>query len=293
MHASARPEQYSRTTLLFIGLALLCAVCVFDAATNAPAAFAFFYLFPIYFVAWYVRGAWALVFSLISYVVMGLADARFHEDEALRLLQTPQYLVALLFFVASTVLVSRLSASYSSERQASSHDYLTGVFNRREFFHLAEVERLRALRYARAMTLVFLDLDDFKATNDRFGHAAGDEMLVLTAKTLKDCIRATDLMARLGGDEFVILLEETDAESARTIVTKLRETLAEQMAQSTCRLTASMGVVTFLIPPGSVDEMVRQGDELMYAAKRQGGDRALFRTSEGKLEDKNPRAAGA
>ncbi len=294
MQASASPTQYPRTVLTFLGLVLLSVVCALDVWTEAPATFAFFYLIPIYFMAWYLPVAWSAVFSLISYLVMGFADARFRWSEGAALLQSPRYIFALIFFVGTSLLMSRLSIAYHHERELSSRDYLTGVFNRREFFHLAEVERLRALRYARAMTLVFIDLDNFKTTNDRFGHAAGDQVLAVVARTLKDCIRGTDLVARLGGDEFVLLLEETDAAAARLIVSKVRETLADQMAQSTSKITTSMGVVTFLIPPGSVDEMVRLGDQLMYSAKHQGGDRAIFQVSDGPLEQpETKRAAGA
>lgn len=276
------------------GVGLLSVVCILDGLTDAPPAFSFFYLIPIYFVSWYLPMAWSVTFAVLSYVAMALADSKFHAGEALVLLQAPRFVFALVFFLLTAVMISRLSAAYQHERELSSHDYLTGVFNRREFFLLAEVERLRALRYARAMTLIFIDLDNFKSTNDRFGHAAGDQMLSIVANTFRACIRGTDLIARIGGDEFVLLLEETDADSARVIVSKLRETLAERMAQSTSAITASMGVVTFVVPPGSVDEMVRVGDELMYSAKHQGGDRAIFLISEGPLDaPESQRAAGA
>ena len=256
MRHSSRPTEHSAALLIFISLGLLFAVCLLDGVTRITASLSFFYLLPIYLAAWYGGTLAGISIALLSYVVMEFAAFAFNAKENLIELRNPNSLSTLLFFLFSAILMGRLRTAFRREHELSSHDGLTGVFNRREFFYLAEIERLRAIRYARAMTLVFLDLDDFKAVNDRFGHAAGDTLLITVAKTLKDCVRGTDLVARLGGDEFIVLLEETDASDARPIVTKLRESLADQLAQTSCPVTASMGVMTFAVPPASVDAMV-------------------------------------
>ena len=277
MRESARFNDISRIALLAIGLGQLSLVCALDYLTGDSPVFSFFYLIPIYFVAWYLGSVAGVAFSFACYLSLSFVDGGFRMAAALQFLRNPANISALAFFVVTAVILSRLKTAYVRERSLSSHDYLTGVFNRREFFNLAEVERLRALRYGRAMTLVFIDLDNFKNVNDHFGHAAGDAMLSTVARTIKSCIRATDIIARLGGDEFILLLEETDSDNAHVIVSKLREGLNEQIAQSSCSVTASMGVVTFVVPPASVDEMVRKADELMYASKHSGGDRAIFK----------------
>ena len=280
MRESSRPTEHSAALLIFISLGLLFAVCLLDGVTRITASLSFLYLLPIYLAAWY-GGIWAGVsIALLSYVVMELAGFANEPNSNFTLLRSPNSLSTLLFFLFSAVLMSKLQVAFRREHELSSHDGLTGVFNRREFFYLAEIERLRAIRYARAITLVFLDLDEFKSVNDRFGHAAGDALLTTVAKTLKDCVRGTDLVARLGGDEFIVLLEETDSTYARVIVTKLRESLADQLAQTSCPVTVSIGVMTFMTPPASVDAMVHAADELMYSAKHSGGDRAIFRTSD-------------
>jgi len=293
MRESAQLPKLSRIALIAIGVGQLTLICALDHLTGDSPAFSFFYLIPIYFVAWYLDAVIGVVFSLVSYFALSFVDSGFHLEQATTYLRSSANISALVFFVITAVTLSRLKSAYLRERTLSSHDYLTGVFNRREFFHLAEVERLRALRYSRAITLVFVDLDNFKSVNDRFGHAAGDAVLANVARTIKSCIRATDLIARLGGDEFILLLEETDSDSARIIVTKLRDGLNEQIAQSPSAVTASMGVITFVLPPASVDEMVRKADELMYAAKRGGGDRALFKVSLGDESPNTRAAAGA
>jgi diguanylate cyclase (GGDEF)-like protein len=290
MRKSVRPTIPSRVALIFIGLGLLASVCLVDHSSGNSPALGVFYLVPIYFVAWFVDEASGILFSLITYYLMALGDSGFNFSSVSLNLGSLSYLSALAFFIVTSIMFSRLNSAYKRERALSSHDYLTDVFNRREFFHLAEVERLRALRYGRALTIVFIDLDDFKSVNDRFGHAAGDVMLSTVARTVKSCIRATDIIARLGGDEFILLLEETDSDSARVIVNKLREGLADELAQSAYKVTASMGVMTFVIPPVNVDEMVSKADELMYAAKHSGGDRAVYRVSSGDLGSRSAQA---
>lgn len=293
MRESPSPAEYSPFVLALIGLGLFSSVCLVDWLIGGGTFFSFLYLLPIYFAAWFGGILAGEIVAVLSYFGMVLIQQRsigFSNGAGLLDLDT---VFAFVFFVITAFAVASLSKAFRREHDLSSHDGLTGVFNRREFFHLAEIERLRAIRYARAITLVYLDLDDFKAVNDRFGHAAGDALLVTVAKTLKLCVRGTDLVARLGGDEFILLLEETDSEAARAIVAKLRETLADQLAQTSCPIKASMGVITFVAPPASVDAMVHAADELMYSAKHSGGDRAIFRVAGQPFTTAGAHASGA
>jgi diguanylate cyclase (GGDEF)-like protein len=292
MRESPRPAEFPQVVLFLTSLGLLFTVCLFDRLAGNINAFSFFYLIPIYAAAWYVGATAGVTIAVFSYALMALVDAGFDAAVTLRGLRDSSSISILLFFVLSALVTTRLRIAFRREHDLSSHDSLTGVFNRREFFLLAEVERLRAIRYARAITLVFIDLDEFKNVNDRFGHAAGDALLLTVAKTLKVCVRGTDLVARLGGDEFILLLEETDAEAAQRIVVKLREGLSDQLAQTSCPVTASMGVITFATPPASVDEMVHAADDLMYTAKRSGGDRAIFRISQHPFSGNDIHASG-
>lgn len=280
MRESPSPAEYSPFVLILIGVGLFSSVCLLDGVTGGKTFFSFLYLIPIFFAAWFggiIAGELTAILSYIALVITrGAAEG---VQNSLSGLLHPNAIFAFAFLSTVAFGVARMSTEFRRERDLSSHDSLTGVFNRREFFHLAEVERLRAIRYARAITLVYMDLDDFKTVNDRFGHAAGDTLLVTVAKTLKLCVRGTDLVARLGGDEFILLLEETDSEAARGIVVKLRESLADQLAQTSCPVKASMGVITFVTPPASVDAMVHAADELMYTAKHSGGDCAIFRVT--------------
>ncbi len=153
------------------------------------------------------------------------------------------------------------------------HDALTGLPNRLLF-----TERLdEAMRDGRFM-LIFIDLDDFKEVNDRFGHAAGDELLCAMGERLKRCVRDTDTLARIGGDEFAILIAG-ESEQLEDAAERLRVALRDPFALhgSAVRVKASMG----LVRPGAdgvpqtSDDLLRQADASMYAGKRLGKDTAV------------------
>jgi diguanylate cyclase (GGDEF)-like protein len=173
-------------------------------------------------------------------------------------------------FLMLNLVLSALKSSLQHEREFGRIDFLTGVSNRRSFTELAEMEIHRARRYDHPFTVIYIDLDDFKMVNDRFGHAMGDKLLRLLAQALHKKIRATDLVARLGGDEFGILLPETGPEVAELIVRRLQDVGVALMQKKGWPMPFSMGVVTFLEPPASIDEMLIASDTVMYAAKKNG-----------------------
>ena len=151
-------------------------------------------------------------------------------------------------------------------------DVLTGLYNRRGFFTLAEQQCKLADRTKRNMSLLFLDLDDLKAINDRFGHQAGDEALVDTANIIKNIFRKSDIFARIGGDEFVVLLTEHDSENIETIV---KENLKQKFikynehTRQPYHLSLSMGMAHYDPQhPCSIDDLLRKADAAMYKNKR-------------------------
>jgi diguanylate cyclase (GGDEF)-like protein len=118
--------------------------------------------------------------------------------------------------------------------------------------------------------LAYIDLDNFKTVNDTYGHLIGDSLLRLVADTIRNNIRTTDVLARLGGDEFVVLLPETDFEQSEIVINKVQTQLLDEMKKNNWPVTFSIGAVTFLTPPESVDEMIKKADNLMYSAKKNG-----------------------
>ncbi len=143
-------------------------------------------------------------------------------------------------------------------------DPLTGLANRRRFREDLDAELARVVRHGGSLAVILLDLDDFKAVNDRHGHQTGDSVLRAAAEVLKAEARRSDRVARLGGDEFVVLLSEVDADQAQATARRLRERL-----RTATGVGASAGVATTSEPAeDSVDELIRRADAALYAEKR-------------------------
>lgn len=164
------------------------------------------------------------------------------------------------------------------------HDALTGLPNRLLF-----AERLDAAIRDGPFVLIFVDLDDFKEVNDRFGHAGGDELLCAVGERLQRCIGDADTLARIGGDEFAILIDgEFDA--PEVVADRIRVALRDPFAihGSSIRVRASMGLVRpdAAHPAPTSDDLLRQADVSMYAGKRVGKDTAVvYRASLGVSTD--------
>ena len=156
------------------------------------------------------------------------------------------------------------------ERAISRTDGLTGLLNGRGFYEAAAVEVARSIRYRHPITLAYMDVDDFKGINDRFGHARGDAILVAIARALRRACRSTDLVARLGGDEFVILFPETGRDAAEAALVKLRSRVREAGSQDGSPVTASIGSVSFAKPSTEVEALVHAADTVLYTVKADG-----------------------
>jgi len=159
------------------------------------------------------------------------------------------------------------------------HDSLTDLANRSLFLYQVGHAISRSVRQGQAVTVLFLDLDNFKTVNDSLGHAAGDRLLVEAARRLASCVRASDLIARLGGDEFAVLLEQTDTVGEVLMVAERIGTALTrpfQLSGKEVFVNASIGIARSAHGTSS-DELVRNADVAMYVAKHRGkGQHVLF-----------------
>ena len=167
-----------------------------------------------------------------------------------------------------------MATALAAAEQLADHDTLVPVFNRRAFMRELKREIALAERFATPLTLIYLDLDGFKAVNDTFGHATGDDVLRRVAALLRANIRDTDILARLGGDEFGILLAQAEAAAARTkatelsrLVGRLRVRGGANRSETILAIGASYGVCQWRSGL-SPDLLVSQADAAMYAEKR-------------------------
>ena len=172
-----------------------------------------------------------------------------------------------------------LERQHEELRHLTRRDGLTGLFNRQAFVEFVDAELSRARRQ-QPTALVVLDLDHFKVVNDTRGHPAGDEVLRVVARLLREGVRSTDVVGRLGGEEFVVLLPATAAEGAVTLADKLRRRIAASPVAfegGPVAVTVSLGVAVSL--PGdkaSFDAVYSSADAALYAAKNAGRDRVVL-----------------
>ena len=154
-------------------------------------------------------------------------------------------------------------------------DTLTSAWNRRAFYQAFAIELSRVARNPIPFCLVYIDLDDFKAVNDRFGHEAGDEVLKAVAKACTHALRLQDTVARFGGDEFAILMPDTDEVALTALMKRLRDELTDATRPIT-RVECSIGAIAFMETPASVTSALHMTDRLMYRVKSSGKGHTIY-----------------
>ena len=157
-------------------------------------------------------------------------------------------------------------------RRIAYYDYLTGLPNRRLFVSLCEQEIADRKRHGKRFCILFIDLDNFKAINDRFGHEAGDIVLIQTARRLKTAVRENDVIGRIGGDEFVLLLTDVSEPGAvATVAQKLAAAVRTPVAindDSRVTTEASIGISSYPEDDDHLEPLIAKADEAMYTMKR-------------------------
>lgn len=156
--------------------------------------------------------------------------------------------------------------------RASQTDRLTGLYNRAALDELLAKELERSERYGRTLSVVLIDLDQFKRVNDELGHLVGDRVLIAFADVLRATLRNYDTAGRWGGEEFLILCPETNAEQARVVAERICAATRVRPFETGWRQTVSIGFAE-LRPRDSIDALLRRADEALYQAKNSGRDR--------------------
>ena len=263
-------EKRSKAFLLTTGTLFVLLLGVLQLLSGPDVSFLFFYTVPVFLAAWFVgmrAGIFTCVASGVSWAVIGMLTSDHFSNP---LVPYWNVLVRTAFMFLLAYLVAAIKKSLEHERELARTDYLTGAFNGRHFAELASAEIQRVRRHPHPFTVAFIDVDDFKHVNDRYGHSTGDGLLQTVADTIKSTLRSVDVAARIGGDEFAVLMPETDGAAAEVVVRRLRRNLLEAVGAKGWPVTFSIGAITWATPPDSVDEMLRAADELMYAAKSGG-----------------------
>lgn len=169
-----------------------------------------------------------------------------------------------------------LKAAKELAEALARRDELTGLSNRRAFFHDGKQVLNQAKRFDHPLSLVMLDVDYFKQVNDTHGHAAGDEVIQALANVLKKHAREVDILGRLGGEEFALILPETTLPDAVAMAERLRaeiENTTVSTTKSDIHFTTSFGISTLTSPQTSLENLISKADEALYLAKRKGRNR--------------------
>ncbi len=265
-------ERQSKVTLVGLSLGLTFLIGAIDFLVRLDIALSIFYLIPLAIAAWFLGPRMGLFVALCCTLAWFQADIAAKQYDAALL---PYWNAAVrfgFFAIISSLLASHRQA-YSREQQLARVDDLTGLYNRRFFLELLELELERMRRYHQPLTLAYLDLDDFKLVNDNLGHSSGDRLLQTVAQTLKETVRSCDVVTRLGGDEFAILLPQIDSQQAAIALTRTHHQLQKLSQSHGWPIGFSMGAITFNSPPKSIDALIAQADQLMYTVKSSGKNR--------------------
>lgn len=275
----------SSRTVFIMSIITTAAIGYADNWTGAHISMMLLYALPILAAAWLCgkyEGILIAVLAATCWFIVNylhkpveISDAIFSWNAFTRL--------GIFILLAYTVsLQVRLRHALEREKLRADTDRLTGLLNKGAFRERVEEEILRAKRYNHPLTLVFLDLDNFKQVNDTQGHARGDKLLQHVSETINNTIRKTDIAGRIGGDEFTICFPETDGEHARKAIEKLMKSFDIMTSQSGWQVTASIGVITCTEICDTYDALLGRADKLMYEAKDKGKNNAVFMTVDNK-----------
>ncbi|MDM5264729.1 diguanylate cyclase [Sulfurovum sp. XTW-4] len=188
---------------------------------------------------------------------------------------------ALTLMVISTLILLILSMlifvvlqKISKINEIATYDSLTGAYNRNTMSELLEYELERMERKHKPLSILYIDIDDFKSVNDKYGHEKGDFVLKEVVDLMIQKLRKSDRLGRWGGEEFLVMLPETDEEEAVLVAEKLREVISMGDYQIAREVTCSFGVATH-IDEENLDSMIARADRYLYKAKKEGKNRVV------------------
>ncbi len=225
----------------------------------------------------------ALAFLLLAYLGLDAATqaipVRYPLPEtvttALRWLNIT--VVFVMFGYTGRYYVQRVAEAEARLRELATTDAMSGLWNRRHFQALAESELERARRQGSALAVVLADIDHFKRVNDRYGHDAGDHVIRHVSRSLREQLRAGDLIGRWGGEEFILLLPGCDAPAAAQLCERMRQHIAHSPCDAGGQpipVTVSFGVMPLPLDE-PFEQAVRRADSALYRAKNAGRDRVV------------------
>lgn len=274
--ASSRITPIGELLIVTVALLTIVGIGAADIYLGHEISLSVLYLLPVAATTWYVgkQAGWIICAASTGAIVGEHLLSGYNAQNPIAAAWSA--IVHLIFMLSFIWLFSRLREMLELQEKLATIDPLTGVMNRRAFmerltfvFRFAEREKL-------PVTLIYIDVDNFKQINDRYGHAEGDRILRCIGDSLIRSTRKSDLVCRLGGDEFVVVLPDSSGWHARDCARKLQHTLSSSLGSPPVTPTCSIGCVTFMTPPTDMETALAAGDSMMYRVKRRGKNQIAF-----------------
>ena len=260
--------------VLVVGMVF--AIGFLDYSSGFELSLSVVYLGPVSIATWYAGRRIGFAIALLSALVCIAADVAsgYYFSHPAYLMWNAMVLLA--FYAIDVWILGTLRLRLTAEVARARTDALTGLLNARGFVENLESQLALAERVGSSVTLVYVDLDDFKSINDTLGHAEGDRVLSEIGRIIADSTRRSDTVARLGGDEFALLLQGADTGAAKEIIASFTKRLAGSLGAIGRGVTCSIGAVTFQSSPTGADHALRIADRLMYEVKNNGKNNVAF-----------------
>jgi diguanylate cyclase (GGDEF)-like protein len=265
-------------TMHIVGMSILLVVITgaFDILTGYEISISVFYTIPVWIGSWYLGkrfGIFVCIIAAITWYTMDFASGHEYSNPSIAIWNTG---VGLSFFLIIAILLDRLRLTLNLQGSLVRLDGLTGILNARAFRERCDYLFGLARRNDHSLVIGYIDLDDFKGVNDRFGHRVGDQVLQEVSRALSKRLRSSDMGSRVGGDEFAVLLPETDLAGAETFFCELHQGLIELSTRNGWPVGFSMGVAVFHPVSPNTAEAILYADNLMCRVKNSGKNNILF-----------------
>ncbi|MEW6087595.1 MAG: GGDEF domain-containing protein [bacterium] len=261
-------SKIKQIILFIILLVISIAVFLFDIyLTNDEIRLLLPYIIIIYFSVWYLGSKTGIFFSLLAILFWSIAYINSIGDHNIN--NIFNVIIKIFFIGIQYFIINNSRRIFLDNEKLAQTDSLTGIMNRRAFYNMLTYEIEKAKRENSILSLVFIDLDNFKNINDTFGHKTGDDLLKIFCSEVKNMIRTTDAFGRMGGDEFAILLPKNNGSETSLFVKRIQDRIIPIFMDNHWDVTLSIGVIT-TDKPVDVDDLIHQADTLMYKVKNKG-----------------------
>lgn len=280
IHASLKDSRLRRQLVRFVLLLVIVLVGWVDYVTGRDFGFSLFYLIPIGIAAWFLDRATAFLIAGTASIAWLLAELAWRPDSLVVPLWNG-FTRVVIYFSQAWLLArvrtdqARLQHLLDHEKMLARTDPATALANSRAFVEILENATKPAS--AQPLSLVYVDLDDFKSVNDRYGHSVGDEVLLRVADVIRGVTRASDVAARVGGDEFALFLPATSADDAQRVAQRVLDGIAAlARTYPLATLGASAGIALCNGAVCDADALLNTA-AAMYDAKERGKQRIVVR----------------